>query len=177
MGRAVRISLMAGNLLTFGLLALGLALVFYPQPSLLLALASWVLLVIGSHCPAHYITGRACGVKFTHYVIAPSALAKSNLPIAKLAEALPVLPGIRIEKSSLRGVSCGCLLATYASGALASMIIPWAPAIAVGLTGRGDWLVLAALQTANLVFTAYFSPKWGDLARAIRAWRKCKERA
>lgn len=154
-----------------GLLAAGLFLAVYSS-GLAPALVSWALIWVGSHCPAHYLVGRLCGIRFTHYVIAPSALSRSGLPAARLL----LLPGLRVYKPSLRGAGCVCVAAMYSSGAVSSMSLPWLPVLTLAYGGAQDWVVLALLQALNVAFTLYASPRWGDLRRARLALRGCRGR-
>ena len=162
----LKLSVGAGNVLTLGLLALGLALTALSPGNPVIALAAWVLLGVGSHCPAHYLVGRICGISFTHYVIAPSALARMRVPLVSGLAARSLLPGLRIDKRSLRKAGRRCVYATLAAGAAASMSVPWAVTLVQLAAGDPYWSLTAGLQVFRIVFTMYFSPRGGDLYRA-----------
>jgi hypothetical protein len=63
----------------------------------------------------------------------------------------------------------------YLAGPLASMLIPSAFAVwfAYRELNAVGW-VLVLISIANIVFTAYFSPKEGCIAKARRAIRRAK---
>jgi hypothetical protein len=129
-------------------------------------LLSWGCLVFFPHCLAHFITGRILGVRFSHYFISASPVTRMQLPIISgVMSKLPVL-GLKIRPESLKSVNHGARTVMFASGAAASMLLPFLvfvisigrlPSILVG--------ILLVLSLANLAFDLYYSPKAGDLSR------------
>ena len=162
----VRLSLRAGNCLTTSLLVMGIAATAFSSGNILVALIAWALLGVGSHCPAHYLVGRICGVRFTHYVLAPSALEKMDVPIISRIARMTALPGLRMDREGLHGIGRRCIYATLASGAIASMTVPWAVTLVQIIGGDPLWVATAALQTFRVLFTLRYSPRGGDLYRA-----------
>ena len=88
-------------------------------------LLSWECLVFFPHCLAHFVTGRLPGVQFSHYFITSFPVAKMELPlISGVMSKLPLL-GLKIQPKSLKSVSHDARAAMFASGATASMLLPF----------------------------------------------------
>lgn len=133
----------------------------------LLYLVAWGCLEFFPHGLAHFIVGRMVGVRFSYYFLGKSAATKLKLPfVSWIAKRLPVLT-LKVHRVSLRSVSRGGRAVMFASGAAASMILPFIAAVAS--LGRLPILfsaILLLVSAANLAFDLYFSPKVGDLSRA-----------
>lgn len=136
-------------------------------------LFSWICFWYFSHCLAHFVTGKLLGIRFLHYYIGRSSLVKLKLPIiTPLLDLIPVL-GIKIDKLSLINASRYAKSITYASGAIASMTSPLIPAVyALIYTELSIALIIMVLTLGNILFTAYLSPKVGDLHRAKKALQR-----
>lgn len=129
-------------------------------------LISWGCLVFFPHCLTHFIVGRLVGIRFTDYSLGKSGIAKLRMPFVNaIASKAPVLT-LRIDRTSLRTVSRGGRAVMFASGAVASMILPFFAAVAsfphlpMNLT-----VFLIVLSVANLIFDFYYSPRAGDISR------------
>lgn len=129
-------------------------------------LVSWTCLVFFPHCLAHFVTGRLVGVRFTHYLVSRSPVAKLKLPIiSEVMSKIPIL-GLKIDRRSLKSVSRSARAVMFASGAAASMILPFFVVVAsLGRLPSTSSGVLLLLSIANLVLDLYYSPKAGDLSR------------
>lgn len=144
-----------------------------PLPPLLafvLLLASAILFLVAPHCLAHFLVGRALGVRFLYYFITRSALQRAMPPaLQAVARRIPLL-AIRIAPHSLKAVSNMRTAAMFAAGTIVSMTLPWVP-VGYGLVqGQAPAaMVVALVAAANVGFTLYFSPRVGDLSRARRA--------
>jgi len=129
-------------------------------------LLSWACLVFFPHCLAHFVTGRLAGVRFTHYLLSKSPMARLEVPIISVvASKIPVL-GLKIDQSSLGSVSRGARAVMFVSGAAASMIFPFM--VVVASFGRLPAILnggLLFLSTANVAFDLYYSPRAGDISR------------
>lgn len=155
--------------LFFGFLSLYLV-EFMPNSlqKFLLLLISWFCFWFFSHCLAHFVVGRILGAKFLYYFLGPSALVKLNLPVLLFFfKRFPVL-GIKIDKESLKNISRKKRALIFASGAFASMISPsislfYSLNLEIWISG-----FIGLITAANIVFTLYFSTKFGDLQKAIR---------
>ena len=162
----IKLSIWAGNGLVLSFLMMGIVATMFSPGDVLAALIAWVLLGVGSHCPVHYIVGRLCGVRFTHYVLAPSALERMDVPLVSRIAKTSVLPGLRIDRKSLHGVGRRCIYFTLTSGAIASMAVPWTVTLVQAIGGDPLWIVTAILQAFRVLFTLRYSPRGGDLYRA-----------
>jgi len=127
---------------------------------------SWICLVFFPHCLAHYIVGRLVGVRFSHYAIGKSSITKLGLPlVSSFASALPLLT-LKIERRSLRSVSHGARAVMFASGATASMILPFlVVVVSFEHLPLALSLALVLISVANLGFDLYYSPRAGDISR------------
>lgn len=134
----------------------------------LLYLVAWGSLAFFPHCLTHFIVGRMVGIRFSNYSVGRSAIAKLRIPlVSAIASRAPLLT-LKIEKSSLGSSSRGRRAVMFASGAAASMILPFFVAVA------SFWhlplhlsLLLFVLSAANLTFDFYYSPKAGDISRIM----------
>ena len=137
--------------------------------SLILLVVSWMCFWFFPHCLTHYIVGRIVGIRFSHYVIADSAIEKLDIPVASwLVSAIPVL-GIRVREIGFDGVSPTGRKAMFYSGTFASIFFPLIVVFyAVAYTSTLLTVLVAALTLGNGVFTLYFSPKCGDIDRSRR---------
>lgn len=132
----------------------------------LLYLVSWLCLVFFPHCLMHFIVGRLVGVRFSNYEIGKPSISKLRLPVVSAVAVVFPLLTLRIDRRSLKSVSNGDRAVTFASGALASMILPFlVPVTALGRLPVAWILVLLVLSLANVCFDLYYSPKAGDLSR------------
>lgn len=130
-------------------------------------LVSWGFLVFFPHGIAHYFVGRVVGVRFSYYFMGKSSATKLKLPVLGTFLSWFPVPTLRIERASFRSVSHRGRTAMFASGAIASMVMPFFAA--AGSIGQlPTWLtaVLFLISVVNLVFDLYYSPRVGDLHRA-----------
>lgn len=159
---------LAGTLVGLTILVLPTKHLDSPAKTLLLLLV-FVCLWYFPHCPSHYAAGRLVGVRFKHYVIGPSALAEiMPQKTSRLIRLLPVL-GLRIDRANSNASNTG-IATMYLFGPSVSMIAPFATVISA-LTS-GEWetsIVLTLLGLGNAAMTLFFSPKVGDIARALKA--------
>jgi hypothetical protein len=122
------------------------------------------------HCPAHYLVGRALGIRFVDMRLGRTTLAKALPPrFSKFARLMPIFT-LRSEKESLLRAGAGRASVMYASGTLASVLSAFSVA-AWTTPGAQVGLILATWGTAilYLVFDVVFSPRSGDIMRARKA--------
>lgn len=169
----IKLSVLRGNIIELLGLTTGILVLFLvpPLPSELL-LWSWFSLWYFSHCPTHYVVGTLLGVSFTHYVVGHSNLTRLNgRAMREIVRLLPTL-GLRIDKTGGVQSSPRRRAALYASGAVASMLLPLFPTVFSFHVGNTTVQILLTLMTlGNLALTLYASPRTGDLARAKKSWR------
>lgn len=133
---------------------------------IVLSLVAWVSLWFFSHDLAHHLVGRIVGVHFRYYFIGRSAVTRLKLPIVSaLLRKVPIL-GLKIDQSTLRSVSVEKVQVMYASGAIASMVLPWLVVVVAFESDPLLGIAFAILSLGNALFTVYFSNRVGDLYRA-----------
>ncbi len=123
------------------------------------------------HCPAHFLVGRALGIRFTRIGLGKTTLARALPPrFGRVAGLIPILT-LSVDKASLAGLSRSRVSAMYMSGVVASSAS--ALAIAAAVTGVSLWTAVAAWIVAlgYLLFDVVFSPRSGDVMRARRLRR------
>lgn len=171
-----KIPIAVGNLVEVAgtLLGVYLILVVPDVDSLLLKLivylVAWDCMEFFPHSLTHYVVGKLVGVKFRHYSLGKSAAYKLKIPLlGGVASRLRVLT-LNVDRASLRSASRRGRVAMFSSGAIASMLLPFIVAFA---SFRDLPFVLSGflffLSVANLAFDVYFSPKVGDISKAMAA--------
>ena len=165
----IRIPLIVGfsiELLGIGFILLALnysTRVQLPSINLIVYLFSEVCLVFFPHCLVHFIVGSLVGIRFNHFRIVRSAISKLGPP-GKLPS-LPVLCLV-VDHGSLKRCSAVGRAAMYASGAIASMMLPFSVVgYAFSKLPFSLWLVCLMFAIANLAFDIYYSPRVGDISR------------
>jgi hypothetical protein len=147
-----------------------LAVILTQQPLLLrilLLFLAWFSLWFFTHDLTHHLIGKITRIKFEYYFFGRSAIRKLNLPLVSgLMEKVPVFV-LKINQDSLHASSPKARRWMYASGAIASMALPWIIVPSSFMFGS-YWVgvLFAVLVFGNVLFTLYFSPKTGDLYRA-----------
>ncbi len=156
---------LAGTLFGF------LILLFLPYSAnvyvqFLILLGSFAFLTYFSHCLAHFIAGKAAGIKFSHYVFGASPLTQTDSQIIRMLDRLFPRLGIRLTKESRRNATHRQRVVLFSSGVATSTLLPLIPT-ATGYTVLPYPLdvLLPVLWLAYLAFGIYFSPRFGDLSR------------
>jgi len=156
--------------LALGVLAWQMSVVSTQYPlflRILLFLFAWFSFWFFIHDLAHHAVGKMFGIRFQYYFLGRSAIRKLNLPlVSSLMRRVPVFV-LKVDRSSLSGASPRKRRWMYASGAVASMGLPWIivpSSFSLGPYWVGVFFVMLVL--GNTLFTLYFSPKTGDLYRA-----------
>lgn len=171
-----RIPIAVGNLVEIvGILFALYLVVMAPEVALvplklILYLVAWVCLLFFPHSLTHYVVGRLVGVRFRYYSFGKSSVYKLRIPfISRIASRAPVIT-LKVDRRSLQLVDRRGRIAMFSSGAVASMVFPFFVAYAsfrdLPMLFSVFFLLLSA---ANLLFDSYFSPKAGDISRAISA--------
>ena len=169
-----RIPIIVGNLVEVaGILFAVYLILIAPEVTLLLLklivyLVAWVCFLFFPHSLTHYLVGMLVGVRFRYYSFGKSSVHKLGIPFLGMIASRSIVLTLRVVGSSLNSVSRGGRIAMFSSGAIVSMTLPFLVALA---SFRDSPMVLSVflllLSTANTVFDLYFSPKAGDIARAI----------
>jgi hypothetical protein len=124
------------------------------------------------HCPAHYMVGRALGIRFQNLKLGRTTLMRA-LPkqLASFARLVPILT-LSTERSSFARAPKHRVAYMYAAGAVASASSAIAIAVAATSVEPPLYATLAwALALAYLAFDVVFSPRSGDIMRARAALR------
>lgn len=151
-----------------GVLALGLS----PQiPGRLVRslvfLASFGVLEVTTHSLAHWVVGRAMGMRFTHYFLGGPP---------------PPRPGAKIDYASYLSVPPARRAAMHASGAVVTKILPFALIPVARELDLASWTIclLVVVGIGQLITDVLFSTRTSDWKKvrreldAARRWRASK---
>ncbi|HLI46698.1 MAG TPA: hypothetical protein VKU94_05835 [Geobacterales bacterium] len=142
-----------------------------PVIDFLIGLVSWILLWYSTHDLAHFLLGRALGIRFKYYY-----LGLSNLYlISWIPERIRMLAftfGIKIDRENTKATKERYAL-MFLAGPLASMLTPFIPSIFLYFVSSSlIGLILIVFSIANLIFTSYFSPRYGCINKVLRSLKK-----
>lgn len=138
--------------------------------SILVLLLAQLLTTILIHCPAHYMVGRALGIRFRGIKLGRStAFAALPSSLKRIGTFLVVFT-LTVDRASKRTVAPSRLRAMYLAGVAGSVGGAFVFALVVSLTvnypaAAATWL----LALAYLASDVRFSPAAGDLMRARAA--------
>ncbi len=173
-----RIPLLLGNLIEvagvlFGISLIGLAPAVPVIPlAFLLYLAAWFCLLFFPHGLTHYLVGVLVGVRFRHYSFSKSAVSKLRMRSLRVLASKLVVLTLRVDQASLRSISPLRRSIMFSSGAVASMVLPFLAATAsFGHLPLSLSILLLLISVVNLAFDFYYSPRAGDISRAVLASR------
>lgn len=139
---------------------------WYPF-SILAFLLAQVLTIVLVHCPAHYIVGRALGIRFSRMKLGRSTFARVLPPSLKRIGSLLVVVTLSVDPESRRSTPPKRLRAMFLAGVTGSAGGAIILASAASLAGNyADGLITWLCAIAYLVSNVRFSPMAGDLKRA-----------
>ena len=174
-----RLSIFAGNVLQFGgILAACLALIasrLTRSTAIAVAamLLAWILLYFSSHAIAHYIVGRAVGIRFLSYTVGGTANPEGWPPgVRWIFERLPFF-GVQTEKLSMQHAAPVAKALMWCAGVTSSAVVPalsafWAWRSGVPWSG---WFCLFALGWAFGTLASNWRSRTGDYSKARLALR------
>lgn len=142
---------------------------WYPFSILVLLLAQ-ALTTILVHCPAHYVVGRALGIRFAGIRLGRST-ASRTLPASlnRVGSLLPVFT-LSVDPGSKKSASPARLRIMFLAGATGSVGGALTFAFAVSAAGQlAAGMVAWVFALAYLASDAILSPRAGDLMRARAA--------
>jgi hypothetical protein len=142
---------------------------WYPLSVLILLLAQATTTIL-IHCPAHYIVGRAVGIRFRAMRLGRTTAVRLLPKSMKRLGSLIVVFTLAVEPASKRGSAPSRLRAMYLAGVTAS--VGSAVTLAYVASLGGNLLAGAVTWTFALAYLAsdvFFSPRAGDLMRARAA--------
>lgn len=135
--------------------------------SILALLFAQVLTSVLVHCPAHYLVGRALGIRFSGIGVGRSTMANALPGSLKRIGSLLIVFTLRVDPGSRKTVSRVRLRAMFLAGVSASLADAVVLALVVTLAGYyAAALVMWIFALAYLVSDVAFSPRAGDLMRA-----------
>ncbi len=171
----LRLSIAAGTALSVLAIVVAafLTVWVFPWPVDYLAkLVAWFSLWFFTHDLAHLAVGALVGVRFSNYYIGLSNLYRSKL-LPKRIKTFIVALGIRIDRERTKAGRFG-YFAMFVSGALASMIFPFAVPLYLLYVGRVELftLLLLAASVANVLFSIPFSASVGCIGKGLKALKR-----
>jgi hypothetical protein len=172
-----RPSIAAGNLLQAGgILGAGFALMASrsarsPAMAVAAMLLAWVLLYFCAHAIAHWLVGRAVGIRFLFYTVGGTGNPEGWPPgLRWIFEHLPFF-GVQTEKLSMQNASPTAKALMWSAGVTSSAILPTLGAFLAwrsGVPGSG-WFCLFALFWAVGTLASNWTSRTGDYSKARRA--------
>jgi hypothetical protein len=129
-------------------------------PQAIVILISFGLLVVSTHSLAHYVVGRAVGIRFTHVFISGS----------------PPEPGVKTDYATYLRTAPRARALMHASGAVVTKLLPFALVPVVFAMGAwpGDAWILLGVGVLIIVTDIFVSTKvsdWKKVRRELRAGR------
>ena len=127
-------------------------------------LLCWYFMLYFTHCLSHYIVGRIVGVEFSHYFFSKSMLSKAKIPVLSRVLSRKVFLTLKIKKR----VSNRKMFLMFMAGPVASM---FSPLLIATIAYRYDKLLgmfLFMLSAGNILFSGYYSYKFGCIRKAFR---------
>jgi hypothetical protein len=172
-----RLSIPVGNTLQIGgILAAALALwTSRSAPSTAIAvtamLLAWVLLYFSAHAIAHWLVGRAVGIRFLFYTVGGTGNPEGWPPgLRWIFEHLPFF-GVQTEKLSMQNVSPGAKALMWSAGVTSSAVVPTLGAFIACHWGVpwSKWFFLFAVVWALATLASNWTSRTGDYSKARRA--------
>ena len=172
-----RLLIPAGNALQIGgILVAGLALnASRSAHSTAIAvtemLLAWVLLYFFSHAIAHWLAGRALGIRFLFYTVGGTGNPEGYPPgLRWIFEHLPFF-GVRTEKPSMQKASPTACALMWSAGVTSSAILPTLAAFCAwrsGVPWSGPFFLFALLWALGTLASNWTS-RTGDYSKARRS--------
>jgi hypothetical protein len=172
-----RLSISAGNTVqAVGILAAGLAL-WASRSSGSTAIAgaamflAWVLLYFFAHGIAHWLVGRAVGIRFLFYTVGGTANPEGWPPgLRWIFEHLPFF-GVQTEKLSMQNASPAAKALMWCAGVTSSAVVPTLSVFVAWRSGVvwSGWFFFFALVWSASTLASNWTSRTGDFAKARRA--------
>lgn len=175
----LRLSIAYGNLIQMAGVALGaglLAAAGGPAPTptrLALTLLAWLAVYNCTHSIAHYLAGRAVGIKFRFYGLRGTDHPEDYPPGLRQLMSIAPFWSVITDKPSMRAAAPWRKAIMFAAGETSTAICSIATAYtatALHLSGGGPLLVFTLIWNAVSTVVTAITPK-GDYAKALRALR------
>jgi hypothetical protein len=172
-----RLSIAAGNTLQMGGILVACFAVAASRSShsatiaVALMVLAWVLLYFLSHAIAHWIVGRALGIRFQFYTVGGTGNpAGWPLGLRWIFEHLPFL-GVQTEKLSMQQARPAARALMWSAGVTSSAIVPTLAALWAwhGGVPWSGWFSLFALFWALGTLASNWTSGTGDYSKARRS--------
>lgn len=172
-----RLSIAVGNFLqALGILAAGSALIVSRSAhstavAITAMVLSWILLYFSAHAIAHWLVGRAVGIRFRSYTIGGTGNPGGWPPgVRWIFEHLPFF-GVETDKMSMQSVRPGAAALMWSAGVTSSAVIPTLSAFLAWRSGvpGSKWFCLFALFWALGTLASNWTSRTGDYSKARRA--------
>ena len=172
-----RLSIAAGNALqTGGILAAGFALwasrsAHSNAIAVIAMLLAWILLYFSCHAIAHWLVGRAVGIRFLFYTVGGTGNPEGWPPgLRWIFEHLPFF-GVQTEKLSMQKTSPGGKALMWSAGVTSSALVPTLAAFCAWRSGVpwSKFFFLFALFWGLGALVSNWTSRSGDYSKARRA--------
>jgi len=172
------LSIFAGNLIQGAGMSLGcVSLWFSAQPNgvpvrVTAMIAGYLLIYLTSHSSAHYVVGRLCGIKFTHYSVGGSNHASSYPPVMRqIFEQLPFFAA-HIDPQPLKSVQPAAKALMFGAGIVSTVLFCSLAALFAFRANVPGGLILLIVNVIWQVSSLIVEMRQGgDLAKAAKAFR------
>jgi hypothetical protein len=132
---------------------------------------AWVLLYFCCHAIAHWLVGRAVGIRFLYYTVGGTGNPEGWPPgLRWIFEHLPFF-GVQTEKVSMQNATPRAKALMWSAGVTSTAIIPTLGAFAAWIYGVlwGGWFCLFAVFWAVGTLASNWTSRNGDYSKARRA--------
>jgi len=172
-----RLSIARGNFLqASGILVAGFALqacrsAHSTAVAVSAMLLSWILLYFSAHAIAHWLVGRAVGIRFRAYTIGGTGNPEGWPPgLRWIFEHLPFF-GVETDKVSMQSVSPRAVALMWSAGVTSSAVIPTLSGFLAWRSGVSwsGWFCLFAVFWALGTLASNWTSRTGDFSKARRA--------
>lgn len=134
-------------------------------------LLAWVLLYFSCHAIAHWLVGRAVGIRFQFYTVGGTGNPEGWPPgLRWIFEHLPFF-GVQTEKVSMQNASPVGKALMWSAGVTSSAVIPTFGAFVAWRYGvpMSGWFCLFAAGWALGTLASNWTSRTGDYSKARRA--------
>jgi hypothetical protein len=134
-------------------------------------LLAWILLYFSCHAIAHWLVGRALGIRFQSYSVGGTGNPEGWPPgLRWIFEHLPFF-GVQTEKVSMQNASPGAKALMWSAGVTSSAVIPTLGAFVAWRSSVpwSGWFCLFALGWAFGTLASNWTSRTGDYSKARRA--------
>jgi hypothetical protein len=172
-----RLSIAVGNILQLGgIVAAGFALRMAQSArstsvAVTAMIVAWALLYFSAHAIAHWLVGRAVGIRFSFYTVGGTGNPEGWPPgLRWIFDHLPFF-GVQTEKLSMERASPAAKALMWCAGVTSSAVVPTLGAFLAwrsGVPGSG-WFCLFAVGWAVGTLASNWTSRTGDYSKARRA--------